>query len=163
MHYYASGVQGRIKESQWFIWNFHAAGEAFDFYFTNAASGFQYPANGFYSTNIDATFVQDGQVYSYIPAAIVSRGRRDYDPANMPTLFSPQLNQTRGYRVFLPRGYVENAPRRYPVLYMHDVQNVFDQGTFGTWAASTTLTNLQITEQMQEIIVTALDNVGDTR
>ncbi len=46
---------------------------------------------------------------------------------------------------------------------MHDVQNVFDQGTFGTWAASTTLTNLLITGQMQEIIVTALDNVGDTR
>lgn len=46
---------------------------------------------------------------------------------------------------------------------MHDGQNGFDQGTFGTWAASTTLTNLQATGQMQEIIVVALDNVGDTR
>ena len=31
--------------------------------------------------------------------------------------------------VYLPPGYDEDADRRYPVLYLHDGQNVFDEAT----------------------------------
>lgn len=163
MEYFGPAVDGRVNEKQWFSWGFHIGGEAFDFYFTDANNNFRYPASGWYSTNMDGVFIQDGQLYSYIPAATVSAARRDYDPNNVPSLYSPQLNQTRGYRVYVPRGYSEHTWRRYPVLYMHDGQNVFDQGSFGTWSAGSTLANLQSTGQMQEVIVVALDNVGDTR
>jgi predicted alpha/beta superfamily hydrolase len=163
MEYYGPAVAGRPADKQWFTWGFHTAGEAFDFYFTDANGTSRYPATGFYSTNMDGVFVQEGQLYSYVPAATVTGARRDYDPANVPMLFSPQLDQARGYRVFLPRGYAEHPQRRYPVLYIHDGQNIFDQGTFGTWNAAATLGNLQATGQMQEVIAIGLDNVGDTR
>jgi predicted alpha/beta superfamily hydrolase len=163
MEYFGPAVAGRARDKQWFTWGFHIGGEAFDFYFTDANGGARYPATGYYSTNMDGVFVQEGQIYSYVPATGISAARRDYDPNNVPTLYSPQLNQTRGYRVYVPRGYDQNTWRRYPVLYMHDGQNVFDQGSFGTWAAGGTLANLQATGQMQEVIAVALDNVGDTR
>lgn len=163
MQRFGPAVSGRVNEQQWFVWGFHVAGEAYDFYFSNSDGSSRYPASGFYSTNMDGVFVQDGQLYSYVPAATVSAARRDYNPGSVPTLFSPQLGQTRGYRVFVPRGYAEHPQRRYPVVYFHDGQNVFDQGSFGTWNAGATLADLQATGQMQEVIAVALDNVGDTR
>lgn len=163
MQFWDKGAAGRPNDTQYFAWGFHIGGEAFDFYFTDSNGNSRYPASGWYSSNMDAVFVQEGQLYSYVPAASVDAVRRDYDPGNVPTLHSSQLNQTRGYRVVLPRGYNQHTTRRYPVLYMHDGQNIFDQGTFGTWAALPTLSNLQATGQMQEVIVVALDNVGDTR
>lgn len=163
MEDYGPAVAGRTGERQWFTWGFHMGGEAFDFYFTGPNGEARYPASGWYSTNMDGVFVQDGQLYSYVPAATVNAARRDYNPGNVPTLFSPQLGQTRGYRVLVPRGYDAHAQRRYPVLYLHDGQNVFDQGSFGTWNAASTLATLQASGQMQEVIAVALDNVGDTR
>ncbi|MDX2118841.1 MAG: alpha/beta hydrolase-fold protein [Planctomycetota bacterium] len=163
MQYYGPAVAGRPSDKQWFTWGFHIGGEAFDFYFTDKNGNARYPASGYYSTNMDGVFVQEGQLYSYVPATGVTAARRDYNPSNPPTLYSPQLNQTRAYRVFLPRGYDQNTTRRYPVIYFHDGQNIFDQGTFGTWNAATTLSNLQATGQMQEVIAVGLDNIGDTR
>lgn len=163
MEYFGPAVAGRAADRQWFTWGFHLGGEAYDFYFTDSNGNSRYPASGSYSTNTDGVFVQDGQLYSYTPAANPAVARRDYNPASVPSLFSPQLNQTRGYRVFVPRGYSEHPERRYPVIYFHDGQNVFDQGSFGTWAAGSTLANLQATGQMQEVIAVGLDNVGSTR
>src|SRR5215813_13216449 len=42
----------------------------------------------------------------------------------MPPLASPAGAKHR-FRVFLPPGYHENTLKRYPVLYMHDGQNLF--------------------------------------
>jgi predicted alpha/beta superfamily hydrolase len=163
MQEFGPAAAGRINDRQWLTWGFHIAGEAFDFYFTDSNGNFRYPASGFYSTNMDGVFVQDGQLYSYVPAANPGAARRDYNPASPPTLFFPRLNQTRAYRVFLPRGYEAHPQRRYPLVFFHDGQNVFDQGTFGTWNAGATLADLQATGQMQEVIAVALDNVGETR
>ena len=44
----------------------------------------------------------------------------------IPAFSSPQLQNTRALRVYLPPSYQENAAKRYPVLYMHDGQNLFD-------------------------------------
>ena len=163
MEYFGPAVAGRASERQWFTWGFHIGGEAYDFYFTDSNGNFRYPSSGYYSTNLDGVFVQEGQLYTYVPAASVSAARRDYDPGNVPTLYWAAANQTRGYRVFLPRGYDQHTWRRYPVIYFHDGQNIFDQGSFGTWNAAATLASLQAGGEMQEVIAVGLDNVGDTR
>ncbi|MEO6486852.1 MAG: alpha/beta hydrolase-fold protein, partial [Thermoanaerobaculia bacterium] len=38
---------------------------------------------------------------------------------------SRSLNAIRDVTVYLPPGYDERPDRRYPVLYMHDGQNLF--------------------------------------
>ncbi|MGL6259276.1 alpha/beta hydrolase [Vibrio sp. WXL210] len=38
----------------------------------------------------------------------------------------PQLGRQRTIRVLLPQDYHENIDRHYPVIYMHDGQNLFD-------------------------------------
>ncbi|HRC96184.1 MAG TPA: alpha/beta hydrolase-fold protein, partial [Coprothermobacter proteolyticus] len=38
----------------------------------------------------------------------------------------PQLNRDRNVRIYLPPDYFANLGRRYPVLYMHDGQNLFE-------------------------------------
>src|SRR5260370_26902423 len=39
------------------------------------------------------------------------------------------LGNRRDVLVYLPPGYRPFSPRRYPVLYLHDGQNVFDAAT----------------------------------
>lgn len=163
MEYYGPAVSGRANEKQWHTWGFHTGGEAIDFYFTAPDGSARYPASGNYSTNLDGVFVQEGQLYSYVPAAAPAAARRDYNPASPPALFSTQLNQWRNYRVYLPRGYDQHPERRYPVIYIHDGQNIFDQGSFGTWNADDTLAALQANGQMQEVIAVGIDNIGETR
>jgi len=50
---------------------------------------------------------------------------------------SPQLGNTRTLWVYLPPGYRKDTAKRYPVLYLHDGQNVFDEATSfsGEWGA----------------------------
>jgi predicted alpha/beta superfamily hydrolase len=45
-----------------------------------------------------------------------------------PAVHSPQLGDARPIAVYLPPSHGLDA-RRYPVLYMHDGQNLFDRGT----------------------------------
>ena len=49
-------------------------------------------------------------------------------------LHSPQLHNTRDLLVYLPPGYAQGT-QHYPVLYMHDGQNLFDARTSfaGEW------------------------------
>jgi predicted alpha/beta superfamily hydrolase len=55
-------------------------------------------------------------------------------------LFSPQLDNRRDILVYLPPSYA-GADRRYPVIYMHDGQNLFDRATsfVGEWQVDETL------------------------
>ena len=85
--------------------------------------------SGHYATPLDAFFLQDGHLFTYVPAPAVSPHRRDYDPADPPLVRSAILGEERGYRVMLPRGYDEHQTRRYPVLYAHDGWLWFDTGT----------------------------------
>lgn len=57
----------------------------------------------------------------------------------------PQLNRTRRIWIYLPPDYQTNLNKRYPVLYMHDGQNLFDvkNTAFGTeWQVDESLNNL---------------------
>jgi predicted alpha/beta superfamily hydrolase len=77
---------------------------------------------------------------------------------------SPQLQNTRSLRIFLPASYAENSAKRYPVLYMHDGQNLFDAKTaaYGVeWGIATTINRLVATGVMDEVIVVGIDNTPD--
>lgn len=143
-------------------WNAHGFGQAernAEFYFTEGGGAGRDPAAGQYATMLDAAFVQDGQLFDYVPPPVVSPPSQ----TNVGTFFSTALNQNRPYRVLLPRGYVQNTSRRYPVLYMHDGQNVFDMGPFGTWNADETAAAMIRAGQMRELIIIGVDNDGSTR
>src|SRR5205823_3553174 len=57
-------------------------------------------------------------------------------PQSIPSKY---LGTNRTVRIYLPRSYFKEPPRRYPVLYLHDGQNVFSSaGTdccfgWGSW------------------------------
>jgi len=75
----------------------------------------------------------------------------------------PQLGRTRRVWVYLPPGYATST-RRYPVLYMHDGQNVFDARTsfVGEWGVDETLDSLHALGQ-GDVIVVAVDHGGQKR
>jgi metallo-beta-lactamase class B len=82
------------------------------------------------------------------------------------TFNMPQLKRTRRIWIYLPNDYATNATKRYPVLYMHDGQNVFDTCTSfaGEWGVDETLSELQ--KQGLDTagsIVVAVDHGGTER
>ncbi len=72
--------------------------------------------------------------------------------------YMPQLVRSRKITVYLPPGYVGSA-KRYPVLYMHDGQNLFDDylAGFGEWGVDESLDSL-IKKGQQGCIVVGIDN-----
>ena len=76
--------------------------------------------------------------------------------------FIPQLNRQRRIWIYLPASYA-GSKKTFPVLYMHDGQNVFDDATsgFGEWGVDEALDSLG--PRHKEIIVVAIDNGGDKR
>ena len=77
---------------------------------------------------------------------------------------SPQLKNSRKLRIYLPPSYGENAAKRYPVLYMHDGQNLFDAkaAAYGVeWGIDETADRLIDAGAMDEIIVVGIDNTPD--
>ena len=79
-------------------------------------------------------------------------------------MFSPQLNRTVRVWVYLPPDYGKNEKKRYPVLYMLDGQNLFDNATSfaGEWGVDETLEGLYNNTGFS-IIVVGIDNGGERR
>lgn len=69
--------------------------------------------------------------------------------------------------VCLPPGYDRDRTRRYPVLYLHDGQNVFDDypmSPFGVqWGVDTTARALIYAELVEPVILVAIGNAGRER
>jgi predicted alpha/beta superfamily hydrolase len=98
------------------------------------------------------------------PAAAAKPSTAQPNVHVLPTPFViPGLNRERTVRVYLPPGY-EWSTRRYPVLYMHDGQNLFDDATSyaGEWGIDETLNELARTRGL-ELIVIGIDNGGAER
>lgn len=72
---------------------------------------------------------------------------------------APQLGTARNIWVWLPEHYADSG-KKYPVLYMHDAQNVFDRKTSfaGEWEADETLEKMKA-----EIIVVAIEHGNEKR
>jgi len=68
--------------------------------------------------------------------------------------FMPQLSRTRKIWIYLPPGYA-NSKKKYPVLYMHDGQNIFDDYTAynGEWGVDECLDSLINNGKTASIVV----------
>ena len=75
----------------------------------------------------------------------------------------PGLNRTRRIWIYLPPDY-HNSSKRYPVIYMHDGQNLFDKTTSyaGEWGIDETLNDLHKAGDAGTIVV-GIDNGGIKR
>ncbi len=74
------------------------------------------------------------------------------------------LGNKRTVMVYLPPGYDSQSERRYPVLYLHDGQNVFDPATSFTgvsWEANDTAERLILTRRIRPLIMVAIYNTPD--
>lgn len=70
----------------------------------------------------------------------------------------PGLNRSRKITVYLPNGY-EKTKQRYPVMYMHDGQNLFDEkiAVNGEWGIDECLDSMRAAGRKGAIIV-GIDN-----
>jgi len=81
----------------------------------------------------------------------------------LPALTIPGLDRQRALRIYLPPDYGK-SDARYPVLYLHDGQNLFDAATgfAGEWEIDESLNRLAKSRAL-EIIAVGIDNGGEHR
>jgi predicted alpha/beta superfamily hydrolase len=68
--------------------------------------------------------------------------------------------------VYRPPGYHEDRTRRFPVLYLHDGQNVFDRATSATgeeWSVDETAERLIESGAIEPILIVGIYNAGHRR
>lgn len=83
-----------------------------------------------------------------------------------PAFPSRILGNRRDVLVYLPTEYRRSRTRRYPVLYLHDGQNIFDAATSFAgveWGADDTAERLTAAKLMEPIIIVAVANTGEDR
>ncbi len=76
------------------------------------------------------------------------------------------LGNRRDVLVYLPRGYRRWSRKRYPVLYLHDGQNVFDAATAFNgveWGVDETAQGLIRSNLIEPLIIVAVANTGEER
>ena len=73
------------------------------------------------------------------------------------------LNKKRRVWIYLPDSY-HNSKKKYPVLYMHDGQNLFDESIAfgGEWEVDETLDAFSRSDKL-ELIIVGIDNGGSAR
>ena len=74
-------------------------------------------------------------------------------------IIAPQLKTTKKIWVYLPKNYAA-ASQKYPVIYMHDGQNLFDAKTSyaGEWNVDETLDSINA-----KVIIIGIEHGGDKR
>ncbi len=112
-------------------------------------------------------FDPKGVIQDYVPRW--RRNGREYLEHLLPEPFMisesfeiPQLIKTRRITALLPHDYHE-SDKRYPVLYLQDGQNLFDDyAPFGSWGVDKKLAILS-EKDMGDIIVVAIDHAEEKR
>lgn len=80
--------------------------------------------------------------------------------------YSHKLNNQRDIKIYLPPSYNSKQNKYYPVLYTHDGQNVFEGAesySGDSWNLHKTAQYLIENNMMEEIIIIAVDNMGEER
>lgn len=74
----------------------------------------------------------------------------------------PQLKRRRRIAALLPYNYNE-SDKKYPVLYLHDGQNLFDENSlYGNWAIDDSLASLA-EQGFGDVVVISVDHGGEDR
>lgn len=112
-----------------------------------------------YFTCLDAFLLQDGHLYNYWPPS--NRTASAIATHYVQSDYAPQA-PSRNVRVYVPRNYGQNPAKRYPVLYLHDGQNVFQPGgIFGCWNVEAAANEMISLGLMRETILVAVDNTSE--
>ncbi len=75
----------------------------------------------------------------------------------------PQLKKKRKITVLLPFDYDKQPQKRYPVVYMHDAQNLFNpHSPYGNWAIDQKMAVLA-ERGMGDLIIVGIDHAGADR
>jgi len=80
--------------------------------------------------------------------------------------YSEVLDNKRKIRIYLPPSYSIDKKKHYPVLYVHDGQNVFQAAesySGESWNLHQTTEQLIRANLIEEIIIVAADNMGEER
>lgn len=84
-----------------------------------------------------------------------------------PAFTSEFLTEPRDVVVYVPLGYEDDAERRYPVLYMHDGQNLFEGATAFVpgqdWHVKDTADELIKAGVIEPLIIVGIYNTGEHR
>ena len=113
-----------------------------------------------WSKGANYTVPSGDAVVDIYPFFLASRGRVDR-PGALP---STALGNAREVFVYLPPSYDENPLKHYPVLYMHDGNNLFFGSTsFGgvEWQVDETLDAMIPAGAAREVIVVGLGNTSN--
>ncbi|NJW53223.1 alpha/beta hydrolase [Salinimicrobium oceani] len=101
-------------------------------------------------------------IFALLFSVSISAAAQSTASANVKTfqLEAPQLDAIRTIRVYLPAGY-DSAKERYPVVYMHDAQNLFDTATAfsGEWQVDEFLD----AQKGQKVIIVGIDHGNEDR
>lgn len=124
-------------------------------------------ANGEEIANRTFTYGNEDTVYiEILNWADIAGGTTAADNVDIvdDNFYMPQLDRNRRIWIYLPQNYPDNPDENYPVLYMHDGQNVFDAFTSfaGEWEVDETLNELE-DQGVKVPIVVAIDNGGSLR
>lgn len=79
-------------------------------------------------------------------------------------IFSPELNETIKINVWTPDGYTTS--KKYPVVYMHDGQNLFDANStwnHQSWEIDSVMGELIADKKIKPAIVVGIHSVDTTR
>lgn len=98
-------------------------------------------------------------LFLLINVALFSQKSTASEQVSTFSIEAPQLDTTKKIWVYLPKNYYVTK-KKFPVLYMHDAQNVFDAITSysGEWNVDETLDSLNA-----QIIVVAIEHGGEKR
>jgi predicted alpha/beta superfamily hydrolase len=77
-------------------------------------------------------------------------------------VYSPQLDNERDLLVSLPGGYA-TGERRFPVIYMHDGQNLFDPATSFSGSWNVDIAMAEVSLDGLDAIVVGIPNMGRER
>lgn len=105
---------------------------------------------------------------------LIAMGSGEVPPSEIPRLERLRLHSAilpdpcdRCVSVYLPRAYFDDPARRFPVFYLHDGQNLFDDRTSyvpgHTWQAHTTADRLTENSEMEPVILVGVANTGMRR
>jgi predicted alpha/beta superfamily hydrolase len=93
---------------------------------------------------------------------VIRKGRLETLP-----FASKVFGNKRQITIYLPAGYDEHHERRYPVLYMHDGQNLFDPARSFIpgqhWQLSEAADSLIGERKARPMIIVGIDNTGASR
>lgn len=81
-------------------------------------------------------------------------------------LFSPQLNDTITIDVWTPEGFSVSRENKYPVIYMHDGQNLFDATTTWnrqSWEMDSVVNELVETNLIEAPVIVGIHSKSESR